>query len=286
MTEQIENLRKMIEDAKRENDEVLIEYLSKALNHLLKKQKESEDIKLKSQENVNQEENQTQEVKQEVQIEEKKDEIEKTKTTGLSTITKFKSGNIRLESKYMDAKVQSSNSKLKINLESLLVTLALDEISNEQNFVDKYIDLLRTAKEEQDIKDMVNFLQTISSVGDLGAKYSNALTPITQKYLQEINKKPETRDISNNLKEVNKQIELLDMRLDEIKNGKGIDPEDLYALAKRYESQIEDLEDLYKNNIDRDKKIELEIKLDSLRKKVKDIRAYASQIEDLSQYQF
>ena len=86
--------------------------------------------------------------------------------------------------------------------------------------------------------------------------------------------------------EVNKQIELLDMRLDEIKNGKGIDPEDLYALAKRYESQIEDLEDLYKNNIDRDKKIELEIKLDSLRKKVKDIRAYASQIEDLSQYQF
>ena len=133
---------------------------------------------------------------------------------------------------------------------------------------------------------MLNFLQTISSVGDLGAKYSNALTLITQKYLQEINKKPETRDISNNLEEVNKQIELLDMRLDEIKNGKGIDPEDLYALAKRYESQIEDLEDLYKNNIDRDKKIELEIKLDSLRKKVKDIRAYASQIEDLSQYQF
>ena len=286
MEDKINNLKKMIEEAKLENDEVLVEYLTKAVEHLIQKQKNNTDIKLKSQENVNQEENQTQEVKQEVQIEEKKDEIEKTKTTGLSTITKFKSGNIRLESKYMDAKVQSSNSKLKINLESLLVTLALDEISNEQNFVDKYIDLLRTVKEEQDIKDMVNFLQTISSVGDLGAKYSNALTLITQKYLQEINKKPETRDISNNLEEVNKQIELLDMRLDEIKNGKGIDPEDLYALAKRYESQIEDLEDLYKNNIDRDKKIELEIKLDSLRKKVKDIRAYASQIEDLSQYQF
>ena len=286
MEDKINTLKKMIEEAKLENDEVLVDYLTKSVEHLLEKQKTQEGIK--SQENINQEENTIKEVKQEEKKDEKY-EIEEIVTNGISTLTIFKTGNRRLESPYINVEVQSSNSKLNLNLSSLLITLALDDARRKNNFIKDYKQILTTAQTEQDVKDMLAFLQVISSVGELGAKYSILLTPETQKRMQEITKKPEEQnnDISNNLEEIYKQIELLDMEYDRIKNGnKGIDPEDLYAIAKKYESQIEDLEDLYKNEIDKEKQIELEFKIDELRKKAKDIGAYASQIEELANFSF
>lgn len=243
-------------------------------------------------ENTNQEKNKTNEVEQE-EKKDKKYEIEEIIANGISTLTIFKTGNRRLESPYMDVKVQSSNAKLKINLGSLLVTLSLDDAVKDNNFIKAYKQILETAQTEQDVRDMLAFLQAISSVGELGAKYNNSLIPETQKKMQEISnkpkqeEKPKTVDITNKLNEINKSIELLDMKLDQTKTDKhGVDPEDLYAIAKSYESKIEDLEDLYKNEIDKEKQIELEFKIDSLRKKAKDIRAYASQIEELANFSF
>lgn len=228
---------------------------------------------------------------QEEQPKKQDDDIKKIVANGVSTLTIFKSRKPILESPYMDVKVQSSNVKLKIKLESLLVELSLDDAVKDNNFIVAYKKILETAQTEQDVRDMLNFLQAISSVGELGAKYNNSLIPETQKHMQEIVNKPQQEpkpiDITNKLNEINKSIELLDMKLDQTKTDKhGVDPEDLYAIAKSYESKIEDLEDLYKNEIDKEKQIELEFKIDELRKKAKYTRAYASQIEEIANFSF
>lgn len=272
MTE-IETLRKMIEDAKKENDEVLVEYLNKALQHILEK------------ENTN---------KQEVPVEEKKEEkeIEKTISNGNTTLTKYKDGNAVLDSKYMDVSVKSNNKMLKINLESTLVTIALDELNQihgePSKSIRELISLIYQSNTEEDLIDISNYLKSVGQVGEFGSRLNESLQSSVQARKAKLANNPGSHNINIEfeLDDIKKEIAMADMELDELESASMKDPEDFYALAGKYEKQIKNLEDILPYVEDPKKKDTIKIQIADLRDKVINLRKYAQSIEELGNISF
>lgn len=296
-----EQLRQMIEQAKRENDEVLVEYLSKSLAHVIEKKKQQENAKLKSQENINQEQNEIKEEKKEIQVEEKKeeleeekkdkenDEIDKTISNGLSTLTIYKSGNKVLKSPYMDISVKVRNSALKLNLESMLVSIALDEIKREANAVDDYIDALKLAQSKEDIEDLLNFLNHIAEIGRQGETYKATLTNITKQYGQQLQDQDKTYDVEEtpSMEIIDRNLELLNMRKDQLMSNKMKDPEDFRDLAMDYQEVLNQLHDLeYTLSPAEKDQLKTGIKIHNTRVTIDNLQAYAKRLEEISDISF
>ena len=285
MEEQINNLKKMIEDAKRENDEVLVEYLTQALNHIYNKQKQQENAKLKSQENINQEQNEIKEEKKDKE----NDEIDKTISNGLSTLTIYKSGNKVLKSPYMDISVKARNSALKLNLESMLVSIASDEITREANAVDDYIDALKLAQSKEDIEDLLNFLDHIAEIGRQGETYKAILTNITKQYGQQLQDQDKTYDVEEtpSMEIIDRNLELLNMRKDRLMSNKMKDPEDFRDLATDYQKVLNQLHDLeYTLSPAEKDQLKTGIKIHNTRVTIDNLQAYAKRIEEIADISF
>lgn len=292
--EKISIIKNIIDEIKLLGDEDQLAYWETNLNRLQEEQLKTEDIKLKQQEKVNEERNINVENKEIIQVEDNKEkeeekkeenkEIEATATKGNTTMTKYKDGNIRVDSDYIGIKVQANNPILKIKLEELLMTITTDEISGNNKFADRYIELLKQAKSQQDINDMLNFLKSISTVGVLGQTYDMVLTNYTEHYIENVNGKRLDAETTSKEKEedITKKLEMLDMQLDEISNGRTKDPDDYRKLATEYQKQADKLEQVLETTVNETKREELEKKIKDLQKKSHDLIEHAENIEKIA----
>lgn len=274
MEEQIKNLKVMIEDGKKENDEVLVEYLTKALEHIIEKQKEKE---------------------KQVVPEQKQEEKSNTISKGNSSLTKFENGNIRLTSDYMNIKVNSNNTSLKTQLESLLVTIGLDEVVTKESELpkstEKLLNLLVNAKNEKEINDIEKFLQDVAVVGPFGAELSNSLTASVQWAKNNLTTKEDKKEeknfgAENEIYDINKTISLLDMKMDEILDGNTKDPDDFYDLIGSYKKQITALESTLNIATDPKVKEDIQNRITALQGKIDRLNNYVKSIEEVAQFSF
>ena len=274
MEEQIKNLKVMIEDAKKENDEVLVEYLTKALEHIIEKQKEKE---------------------KQVVPEQKQEEKSNTISKGNSSLTKFENGNIRLTSDYMNIKVNSNNTSLKTQLESLLVTIGLDEVVTKESELpkstEKLLNLLVNAKNEEEINDIEKFLQDVAVVGPFGAELSNSLTASVQWAKNNLTTKEDKKEeknfgAENEIYDINKTISLLDMKMDEILDGNTKNPDDFYDLIGSYKKQITALESTLNIATDPKVKEDIQNRITALQGKIDRLNNYVKSIEEVAQFSF
>lgn len=288
----IETLNRMINDAKLENDEVLVEYLTKALNHIIEKQKQQEDIKLKAQENINQEENITQEVKKEEVIENTKEEeekkqnkikdedIKKMATGEVSRIIVTKTDNTMLESKYMDLKVNSKNFDLRVDLESILVTLALDDVTKEKNAIAKLYELLDKHEKPEDINDIKMFLNDIAKIGHVGLE---AKESIENDYDNHHRKEVYNKYFDDEYEKEKRNADLLEMELEELHGKSNKNPNDYEEMIDRYNALIQKLERLYDETtykVSTEKSQKLETTIQYLKNKRDDIKKYLVSLKE------
>jgi len=299
MEEQITNLKNMIENAKKENDLVLVEYLTKALNHIIEKQKTQEDIKLKSQENVNQEENTKAEEKKEVFIENKQEEKEEKKEKDdtnivrqmkgeVSTLNKYSTGNIELESEYMGVKVNSSNLSLAISLDHILVTLALDDVTKEKKSIVELYKVLKEFNKPEDIQDISNFLNSISSISTVGKTASEAINSLLLN--NDLENNSELNEALNNSydaehEKLTKNISILDMEFDEMHNKRTKDPDEYRDMLLAYQQKLRKLEELYDetyNKVDPKKSSDLLSEINQMKTKITNIKDYIKRLDELT----
>ena len=256
---QIANLRRMIADAKSENDQVAVEYYTKALNNEIEKQKK---------------------------------EVLKTVTNGKTTLTTFKNGNVQLASEYMDVKVNAKNKMIKHELEHILVTISLDELrekSGEKFKSPQELNgLINRTNTEEDLDDISNYLDSVAKVGDFGTGISESMQRSLLDRRDRLNGRTENYDMSLELElnDINKKIDMIDMELDEKMSANMKDPDDFYDIAGKYEKQIKELESLLCFINDSKKKEEIKKQMADLKTQAINLRRYAKSIEEVAKISF
>ena len=290
-----EQLRQLIEQAKATNNTVLVEQLNQALNTFLAQQKQQEDIKLKSQENINQEENKTQEVKKEEVIQEtkvedekqnkiKEEDIQKVNSGEVSKLITTKDGNHILESKYMDIRSSAKNSKLRTDLNSILVTLALDDITNERKATAKLYNIMDTYEDPEDIDDLQMFLDDIAKVGRVGEE---AKESIANGYTISGRKEVYDKYFNDEFEKQRKAVDFLDMEFDELHSKPIKDSNQYEEMIDRYNAIIQKLEKLYDetaNKVDSEKSQQIEATIQYLKGRITAIKKYCNSMKDISDF--
>lgn len=273
----IETLNKMINDAKQINDEVLVEYLTKALNHLLEKQKQQEDIKLKSQENINQEENETITEKKEIAIEQKQDEEKKEEETKkeekpikkqiegeVSTLTIYQDGKVNIETKYLDIPINSENTTLITEMRKIAIDLGFDDTINDKLAEDQLLSALdKLGDDDEAVEQIKEFIEEAAKIGKKGKEleekyYANTL---------ERRELPYDKDYQDLLKEIN-MVETEDKESNTRKYSDDGSCEDLIIAYQRVIAKIEALIDEAHNKLSIEKISTLETKLMFLKERV------------------
>jgi hypothetical protein len=258
-----DQIKQLIEIAKQNNDTALVQKLTEAL------------------ELVKQEQN-TQEAKKEV-VENSKAEDEDIKKVITGEVSKLiipKTNKSILESKYMDMSVKSKNPNLRIDLESVLFSLALDDVNKEKNATTKLYKILDTYKKPEDINDIQVFLNDIAKIGHVGLETKES---IADNY--ENNRKKEIHDsyFDDEYDEKKKNADLLEMELEELSSKSNKNPNDYEELIDRYNFLIQRLEELYDetyNKVSSEKSQKLEETIQQLKKKVIDIRKYLTSLKE------
>lgn len=276
----IETLNKMISEAKLENDEVLVEYLTKALNHILEKQKQQDDIKLKSQENINQEENSILEENKETVIENKQEEKKEEKRVKsqmqgeVSTITKYTDGYINVESKYLDVPMNAKKEELITAMKKIAINLALDDATNDKSAEDQLLKALDKFNEEDDIERLESFLEDTAKVGQKGKL-------LEEKYYAETLERkelPYEEEYQKILEEIN-FVEIEDKENNTNKYNDGA-YEDTIMAYQRVIAKIEALLDEAHNKMSQEKISILETKLMFLKERLKVIQQNMETIKE------
>ena len=294
---EIETLKNMINDAKARNDDVLVEYLNKALEHIMEKQKLQEDVKSKSQENTNQEQNIIQEEKKEVIIEQKNekeesrikdDDIKRVQTGEVSRLTTTNTNNHILESKYETIRSNAKNSSLRTELNSVLITLALDDITHEQKATMELLSILKTYNKPEDIQDILNFLDDISKISSVGlTAKQNIMDAINNKENTEENNKNLSNYFDDEYEKLNKRITFADVEYDEINNKPTKDTNDYEEMLERYQKILHDLEKLYDETYGKtdSKKIQnLDNAIKYIKQQIARIQNFQKQMKDIESY--
>jgi len=292
-----EQLRQLIEQAKATNNTMLVEQLTQTLNAYIAQQKQQEDIKLKSQENINQEENTIQEVKKETVIQDNKtEEDDKKKKTSEEDIKKVVSGEVSrlittntnnhiLESAYMQMSSSAKNPKLRIELNKILVTLALDDVMNQKNGAIKISSLLEQYEEPEDIEDIQQFLNDIAGIGQVGMQTKDTVLSAfsnTDERKEMFDKYYDT-EYTN----LSKSVDLTSMELDEISSKDIKDTNDLDEIEMRYQSILQKLEKLLDetaNKVDNRRTQELSNTIKYVKEQIKSIQAYKTSLKDIENY--
>ena len=285
-----ESIKQLIEIAKQNNNPELVQKLTEALELAKSNQNTQEDIKLKSQENINQEVNINQEEKKEEVIEQTKEEekqdklkeedIQKMAIGEVSKLIITKTNNHILESKYMDMKPNTKNSDLRIDLENILVTLALDDVAKKKNATGKLYKLLDAYQKPEDVNDIQIFLNDIAKIGNVGLEAKESITNNSDN-----NHKKEVfnRYFDEEYEKKKKNADFLDMELDELHSKPNKNPNDYEEIIDRYNSLIQRLEELYDETINKvsiEKTQKLEETIKQLKNKVADIKKYTTALNE------
>lgn len=257
---QIDIIKKMIEDAKNNNDQVAVEYYTKALEREEKIQKN--------------------------------EEVLKTVTRGKTTLTTFKNGNVQLASEYMDVKVDAKNKMIKHELQHILVSISVDELKEKTDEKPKSISELKSlvsrTNTEEDLNDISNYLDSVAKVGDFGTKISESMQRSILMQRNQLTGRTENYDISLELglNSIKKKIDMIDMELDEKTSASMKNPDDFYDIAGKYEKQIKELESLLQSVVESKMKEEIKRQIDDLQNRVTKIRRYAQGIEEAARMSF
>lgn len=269
----IQDLQELIESAKKDNDEVLMEYLNKALNHLIQKQIQQEKSNQEVIEQTKEEEEKQDKSKEE-------EDVKKIVTGEVSKLTITKTDNHILESKYMDIKPNTKNFDLRIALENILSTLALDDITKEKKATEKLYKLLDTYQKPEDVNDIKMFLNDIAKIGHVGLE---AKESITNNYDNNHKKEVFNRYFDDEYEKKKKNVDFLDMELDELHSKPNKNPNDYEEIIDRYNFLIQRLEELYDettNKVSIEKTQKLEETIQYLKNKVTDIKKYMTTLKE------
>lgn len=285
-----ESIKQLIEIAKQNNNPELVQKLTEALELAKSNQNTQEDIKLKSQESINQEVNINQEAKKEEVIEQTKEEekqdklkeedIKKMAIGEVSKLIITKTNNHILESKYMDMKPNTKNSDLRIDLENILVTLALDDVAKKKNATEKLYKLLDAYQKPEDVNDIQIFLNDIAKIGNVGLE---AKESITNNYDNNHKKEVFNRYFDDEYEKKKKDADLLDMELDELHRKPNKNPNGYEEIIGSYNFLIQRLEELYDettNKVSIEKTQKLEETIKQLKNKVADIKKYTTALNE------
>ena len=275
-----EQLRQLIEQAKATNNAVLVRQLNQALNTLLEQQRQQEDIKLKSQENINQEKNETTIEKKEVVMEQKQDEEKEKEETKneekpikkqiegeVSTLTIYQDGKVNIETKYLDIPINSENTTLITEMRKIAIDLGFDDTINDKLAEDQLLSALdKLGDDDEAVEQIEEFIGEAAKIGKKGKEleekyYANTL---------ERRELPYDKDYQDLLKEIN-MVETEDKESNTRKYSDG-SYEDIIMAYQRVIAKIEALIDEAHNKLSAEKISTLETKLMFLKERVKTIQ--------------
>ena len=275
-----EQLRQLIEQAKATNNAVLVRQLNQALNTLLEQQRQQEDIKLKSQENINQEENETTIEKKEVVMKQKQDEEKEKEETKneekpikkqiegeVSTLTIYQDGKVNIETKYLDIPINSENTTLITEMRKIAIDLGFDDTINDKLAEDQLLSALeKLGDDDEAVEQIEEFIGEAAKIGKKGKEleekyYANTL---------ERRELPYDKDYQDLLKEIN-MVETEDKESNTRKYSDG-SYEDIIMSYQRVIAKIEALIDEAHNKLSAEKISTLETKLMFLKERVKTIQ--------------
>ena len=275
-----EQLRQLIEQAKATNNAVLVRQLNQALNTLLEQQRQQEDIKLKSQENINQEKNETTIEKKEVVMEQKQDEEKEKEETKneekpikkqiegeVSTLTIYQDGKVNIETKYLDIPINSENTTLITEMRKIAIDLGFDDTINDKLAEDQLLSALdKLGDDDEAVEQIEEFIGEAAKIGKKGKEleekyYANTL---------ERRELPYDKDYQDLLKEIN-MVETEDKESNTRKYSDG-SYEDIIMSYQRVIAKIEALIDEAHNKLSAEKISTLETKLMFLKERVKTIQ--------------
>lgn len=214
-----------------------------------------------------------------------KEDIKKVANGEVSKLITTKNNNNILESKYMDTPSHAKNSKLRTELNSILVTLALDDITKQQKGAMKICSLLDTFEEPEDIEDIQQFLEDISKIGRVGLETKE--TVISAYSNRDKQKEIYTKYFDDQYEDLTKSLNLADMELDEINNKSLKDTKDLEDIETRYQIILQKLEKLYDETarkIDDKKSQELKKTIEYVKEQIKNIKSYGKSIKDIEEF--
>ena len=153
----VEDLKRMIEEAKQENDTVLVEHLTNALEHLTKKQ---------------------------IQPVERDTIIERV-THGNTIYTRYQSGKERIVSDYDLLLINANNPELTKQLKNVTSEIILEEIrtikKSSGNAFKSFRDTIKNAKTQEDLNDIKKYLNDIAQIGPAGARLKEFFINIVNK---------------------------------------------------------------------------------------------------------
>ena len=214
-----------------------------------------------------------------------KEDIKKVANGEVSKLITTKNNNHVLESKYMDTPSHAKNSKLRTELNSILVTLALDDITKQQKGAMKICSLLDTFEEPEDIEDIQQFLEDISKIGRVGLETKE--TVISAYSNRDKQKEIYTKYFDDQYEDSTKSLNLADMELDEINNKSLKDTKDFEDIETRYQIILQKLEKLYDETarkIDDKKSQELKKTIEYVKGQIKNIKSYGKSIKDIEEF--
>lgn len=271
MQEQINNLNKMIEEAKKENDEVLVEYLEKAVEHLIEKQKQESNTSS-------------------IENNKEKESLESARIIGkgeVSTLYEKSDGSRTLESKYIGVRSNAKNHHLRTELNSTLISLSLDDINNGNTAETELSQILSQYNNDEDKKDITTFLDDVSKIGKVGLRTKQNITSIINNQQNTNANNSMNIYFDNEYDKLSKNKEFLDMEYEELNNKSLKDPEEFEELKNRYQALLNKLTKLYDetfNKIDSNKSIELLTIIELTKQEITRIEAFIKSINDLSKY--
>ena len=282
-----ETLKEMIEIAKQNNNFELVQKLTEALNLVRGNQIVSEDVKLKSQENINQEENTIIEEKKEVIAEQKQDKedkeeeikkeekpIKKQIQGQVSTITVYTDGKINIESKYLDIPIVTKDTHLRSAIRKIALNLAIDDATKESKSLEETIDAITKFDDVESLEKIDDFLVDASKVGQKGEE-------ILEKY-DAYKLDQSSFPYEDEYQDLLKDIAFAENEHKEGK-GRGVNPnqyEDTIESYIRLINKIEKFIDSAHNKLSRGKISKLELKVMELNEEIRSLKETIAMIKE------
>ncbi|MBQ9018891.1 MAG: hypothetical protein IJ097_01090 [Bacilli bacterium] len=224
-------------------------------------------------------------------LEEKKKKENHQEVKGeVSILRKLPDKEPQLISEYKNIKINTKNENLKTDLEKTLHTLALDDVIPNRNHAQKnFVYILQRYQQPEDLNDIKTFLNDVAAVGIKGKEFRDNINEMLElsNAREELKKDKINKQnyFDNHLEKLNKEIDLLDMQLDEANNKSNIDSDIYTKLLTAYRIKIEELDEILEEthkekNISKQEEIERKMKY--LKQKINSIEQYLNNNKEIN----